>query len=65
MSRATVHRHLADTQRPPRRRPGPQGPMDDTLLLANVRQMIESSPFHGEGSRKVWARLRFAGVRTS
>lgn len=35
--------------------------MDDIRLLANVRQMIESSPFHGEGYRKVWARLRFAG----
>src|SRR3954471_21814636 len=23
------------------------------------------SPFHGEGHRKVWARLRLAGVRTS
>ena len=23
------------------------------------------SPFHGEGYRKVWARLRFAGIRTS
>ena len=65
MSRATVYRRLAETQRPPRRRPGPQGPMDDARLLANVRQMIETSPFHGEGYRKVWARLRFAGVRTS
>ena len=25
----------------------------------------KDSPFHGEGYRKVWARLRFAGIRTS
>jgi hypothetical protein len=25
----------------------------------------EASPFHGEGHRKIWARLRVAGVRTS
>lgn len=27
--------------------------------------MLAASPFSGEGHRKVWARLRFAGVRTS
>ena len=27
--------------------------------------MLAASPFHGEGHRKVWARLRWAGVRTS
>ena len=27
--------------------------------------MLAASPFHGEGHRKVWARLRHAGTRTS
>jgi transposase InsO family protein len=27
--------------------------------------LLAASPFHGEGYRKIWARLRFAGVRTS
>jgi len=27
--------------------------------------VLAASPFHGEGHRKVWARLRHAGVRTS
>ena len=27
--------------------------------------MIEASPFPGEGYRKVWARLRFRGLRTA
>ena len=27
--------------------------------------MLAASPFTGEGYRKVWARLRLAGVRTS
>ena len=27
--------------------------------------MIAASPFHGEGHRKIWARLRAQGLRTS
>ena len=30
-----------------------------------IRQLLQASPFHGEGYRKLWARLRFAGIRTS
>src|SRR4030088_2517849 len=39
--------------------------MSDTALLAAVRAVLAGSPFHGEGHRKIWARLRVAGVRTS
>ena len=49
----------------PRRRPGPQGPIDDAGLVAAIRRVLTDSPFHGEGYRKVWARLRQAGLRTS
>jgi len=34
-------------------------------LLEQIRGTLDASPFHGEGHRKVWARLRFAGLRTS
>ena len=37
----------------------------DAGLLAEIRQVIADSPFHGEGHRKIWARLRHRGFRTS
>jgi transposase InsO family protein len=39
--------------------------MPDAELLAAIRAVLAGSPFHGEGHRKIWARLRVAGVRTS
>jgi transposase InsO family protein len=30
-----------------------------------MRAVLADSPFHGEGYRKVWARLRFQGIATS
>jgi putative transposase len=39
---------------------------DDAALLVQIRAVIAESPFHGEGHRKIWARLRtLKGVRTS
>jgi putative transposase len=66
VSRATVYRH----RRPAvavacKRRPGPLGAMADEDLVTAIRQLLRDSPFHGEGYRKLWARLRFAGIRTS
>src|SRR5580704_13644973 len=37
----------------------------DAELAEHIRQHIAASRLHGEGYRKLWARLRFAGVRTS
>lgn len=70
VSRATVHRHLTSPSRSEAapdlaRRPGPVGPMPDGALLLQIRAILTGSPFHGEGHRKVWARLRMKGVRTS
>jgi putative transposase len=62
--RATVYRHRRPTL-PRRGRPGPIGAMSDSDLVAAIRDVIGAGGFHGEGYRKVWARLRFAGVRTS
>jgi transposase InsO family protein len=39
--------------------------MPDQALVEAIRQLLADGPFHGEGYRKVWARLRFAGIRTS
>jgi putative transposase len=65
VARATVYRHRRPVPEAPRRRPGPVGPMPDADLVDAIRAALAASSFHGEGHRKVWARLRFAGVRTS
>jgi putative transposase len=39
--------------------------MADEDLVREIRKLLTDSPFHGEGHRKLWARLRFAGIRTS
>jgi len=48
-----------------RLRPGPKGFHSDEELHDHIRRTIERSPFTGEGYRKIWARLRFQGIRTS
>ena len=47
------------------RRPGPIGAAADAELIAEIRDVIETAPFYGEGHRKVRARLRLRGVRTA
>ena len=42
----------------PRGKRGPKTLLSDEDLLASIRQVIEESPFMGEGHRKVRARLR-------
>jgi len=39
--------------------------MPDAALVDAIRAVLSASPFHGEGHRKVWARLRVSGLRTS
>ena len=66
ISRASVYRSLKET--PPNTiagRAGPVGACSDAELAEHIRQHIAASRLHGEGYRKLWARLRFAGVRTS
>jgi putative transposase len=67
VNRATHYRQLSAANRTdaPRRRRGPQGAMSDADLTWRIRGLLTDSPFHGEGYRKVWARLRHVGVRTS
>jgi transposase InsO family protein len=63
VSRATIYRHRQEPVA--RTRPGPIGAMPDADLVRAIRQLLTDSPFHGEGYRKLWARLRFQNIRTS
>lgn len=65
IARSGVYRHQAPSSPALARRRGPVGPMADAALLEAIRAVLADSPFHGEGHRKVWARLRFRGTRTS
>jgi len=55
----------ASPQRPPLAKRGPRRCLSDARLLAAIQADLAASPFLGEGYRKVWARLRMAGLRTS
>src|SRR3954471_10090189 len=63
LTRSGVYRLLSAS--PPAQRRGPLGAMSDEALTTAIRGVLAASPFHGEGHRKVWARLRYAGTRTS
>jgi hypothetical protein len=56
-------RRQASPRLPARR--GPKTRYTYEQLVGEIRRRILESPFTGEGHRKVWARLRMAGVRTS
>lgn len=51
--------------RPEPKRRGPMGFHSDGELVKHIREVLAQTPFTGEGYRKIWARLRFRGVRTS
>ena len=67
LSRASYYRHTCPAPEVAnlRKRPGPVGAMPDGDLVSAIIQLIEDSPFHGEGYRKMWARLRHKGIFTS
>ena len=60
-------RSKEDPNRPlPAKRRGPKPAIDDTALLTAIEVDLARSPWHGEGHRKVWARLRVMdGMRVS
>jgi putative transposase len=64
--RSTVYarRQAIQAPRAPQRR-GPRTRWSDDDLVGHIRAVLEADAFVGEGYRKVWARLRIAGVRTS
>lgn len=64
--RSTVYARRARRDHPTAEaKRGPKTRWTDAELTAHIRMIIAESPFHGEGHRKIWARLRAQGVRTS
>jgi len=66
LPRSTFYAQRDRRAQPATGRRGRTPTLDDAALLAQIRAVIAESPFHGEGHRKIWARLRaLKGVRTS
>src|SRR4051812_36140971 len=65
LARSGVYRLQAPPSETPPGRRGPVGAMSDDDLMTAIRAVLAASPFHSEGHRKIWARLRHAGTRTS
>ncbi len=67
LSRSTFYaqpgRRVAPPHEPAKR--GPKTLYTDEALTVHIRHVLATSPFLGEGHRKVWARLRAQGTRTS
>ena len=64
-ARSSVYAQRHATRARASRRRGPVGAAPDAVLVGHIRRVLEASPFHGEGYRKAWAKLRVAGIRTS
>jgi putative transposase len=64
IARSTVYWQRFERPRTAARR-GPLGPCADDELVDHIRRTLAASAFPGEGYRKVWARLRHSGIRTS
>jgi hypothetical protein len=67
VARSTVYAaqgRAAGAATSPQRR-GPKPRWSDEALLTEIRAVLAAAVFLGEGHRKVWARLRWQGVRTS
>lgn len=66
LARSTFYSRQKKARHPvvPQRR-GPKTKYTDVELLEKIRAILAASPFHGEGHRKIWARLRVQDVRTS
>lgn len=66
LPRSTFYAQQARRAQPATGRRGRPPTLDAAALLAEIRAVIAESPFHGEGHRKIWARLRtLRGVRAA
>jgi transposase InsO family protein len=67
LPRSTVYLSQARQTAParPAQKRGPKSRWTDATLGEKIRAVLTDSPFLGEGHRKVWARLRWQGVRTA
>jgi putative transposase len=67
LSRSTCYQQRTRAEAPPATlaKRGPKTAYTDEVLTGHIRQVLATSPFLGEGHRKIWARLRAHGIRTS
>lgn len=63
IARSTIYRHK-QVKRAAHKR-GPKPTVSEETLLKSIREDISLSPFKGEGHRKVHARLKRQGIRSS
>lgn len=63
LARSSFYASRHRPQREARKR-GPRTLLDEELVT-EIRQLLKAPVFSGEGYRKIWARLRHKGVRTS
>lgn len=65
LARSTVYAVRQRRAHP--RTPAKRGPqrLSDEALLIEIRKLLAAPVFSGEGYRKIWARLRHQGTRTS
>ena len=62
VGRSSVYATPAAAGGPPDAEAGKRGPrtaISDAALVERIRQVLAQTPFHGEGYRKVWTRLRY------
>jgi len=64
IARSSLYAGLQRVLKPSSRR-GPQGAGSDEELTSEIKTLLSEAQFVGEGYRKVWARLRFKGVKTA
>lgn len=66
VARSSVYaRRCANVVPITRVRRGPKTAYSDERLTVAIREVLATTPFLGEGYRKVWAKLRVRGIRTS
>jgi putative transposase len=66
IARSSVYARRARTTAPQlAKKRGPRTVLDDGALLEKIHAALATSPWVGEGYRKVWARLRAESVRTA
>lgn len=65
VARSTLYAARANGSSAPRlpAKRGPKTRYSDAELTTHIRHAIATSPFTGEGHRKVWAKLRAQGIR--
>jgi putative transposase len=65
VARSSVYAPAAAPGGPPAARRGPKPVVTDTVVVEAIRAVLAATPFHGEGYRKVRARLAHRGLAVS